>query len=140
MAMEEVLKTMSIHVQFFTISKQEIQDQPLTQLASGGVKYTRAPLVARGAATCSMVQTCQVNWTIKIPANTLAIQLNRLPAAPAISEPTANAVVSFSADADITAVGKNLDQVVQKYYGFNEVMGYINLCKRISRHMVKLIK
>ncbi|KAA6371759.1 MAG: hypothetical protein EZS28_032715 [Streblomastix strix] len=42
-----------------------------------GVKYTRAPLGARGKSACSMVQTCQVNWTIKIPANTLAIQLNK---------------------------------------------------------------
>ncbi|KAA6374021.1 MAG: hypothetical protein EZS28_030454 [Streblomastix strix] len=78
MAMGEVLKTMSIHPQSFTISKQEFFDQPLTQLNSARIKYTRAPLAARGSATCSMVQTCQVNWTIKIPANTLSIQLNRV--------------------------------------------------------------
>ncbi|KAA6371991.1 MAG: hypothetical protein EZS28_032481, partial [Streblomastix strix] len=54
MAIGEVLKTMSILPQSFTISKQEFFDQPLTQLTSGGVKYTRAPLAARGSATCSM--------------------------------------------------------------------------------------
>ncbi|KAA6380849.1 MAG: hypothetical protein EZS28_023624 [Streblomastix strix] len=117
MAMGEVLKTMSIHPQSFNISKQEFFDQPLTQLTSGGVKYTRAPLAARGSTTCSMVQTCQVNWTIQIPANTLAIQINRVAAAAVADEDTAKAVVNFSADADISAVGKHMTQDVQKYYG-----------------------
>ncbi|KAA6368616.1 MAG: hypothetical protein EZS28_035857, partial [Streblomastix strix] len=40
------------------------------------MKQTRAPLGARGSATCCCIQTCQVNWTITIPANTLGIQLN----------------------------------------------------------------
>ncbi|KAA6363520.1 MAG: hypothetical protein EZS28_040953 [Streblomastix strix] len=117
MAMGEVLKTMNIHPQSFTISKQEFFDHPLTQLTSGGVKYTRAPLAARGSATCSMVQTCQVIWTIKIPANTLAIQLNRVATAAVADEDTAKAVVNFSADADISAVGKTMTHDVQKYYG-----------------------
>ncbi|KAA6386458.1 MAG: hypothetical protein EZS28_018013, partial [Streblomastix strix] len=41
-----------------------------------GAHYTRAPLAARGTASCSMVQTCQISWQIMIPANTLAIQVN----------------------------------------------------------------
>ncbi|KAA6382433.1 MAG: hypothetical protein EZS28_022042 [Streblomastix strix] len=77
MQLGEVLKTLSIHPQSFEISKQNFFDSPITELTSSGVKYTRAPLGARGKSACSMVQTCQVNWTITIPANTLAIQLNK---------------------------------------------------------------
>ncbi|KAA6383888.1 MAG: hypothetical protein EZS28_020584, partial [Streblomastix strix] len=36
------------------ISGYMAMGEPLTQLTSGGVKYTRAPLAARGSATCSM--------------------------------------------------------------------------------------
>ncbi|KAA6355595.1 MAG: hypothetical protein EZS28_048878, partial [Streblomastix strix] len=53
-------------------------DQPVNTLFSGGTRQTRAPLGARGSATCCCVQTCQVNWTITIPANTLGIQLNSI--------------------------------------------------------------
>ncbi|KAA6397126.1 MAG: hypothetical protein EZS28_007346 [Streblomastix strix] len=128
MAMGEVLKTMCIHPQSFTISKQEFFDQPLTQLTSGGVKYTRAPLAARGSATCSMVQTCQVNWTIKIPANTLAIQLNRviLPVPPAVIDaaPAANIAVNFTGKADATtAQTVNMAQTNQ-LYAPNEVLRF----------------
>ncbi|KAA6357022.1 MAG: hypothetical protein EZS28_047452, partial [Streblomastix strix] len=77
MQLGEVIKTLSIHPQSFEISKQNFFDSPITELTSSGVKYTRAPLGARGKSACSMVQTCQVNWTITIPANTLAIQLNK---------------------------------------------------------------
>ncbi|KAA6355662.1 MAG: hypothetical protein EZS28_048811, partial [Streblomastix strix] len=56
---------------------QNFFDSPITELTSSGVKYTRAPLGARGKSACSMVQTCQVNWTITIPKITLAIQLNK---------------------------------------------------------------
>ncbi|KAA6388064.1 MAG: hypothetical protein EZS28_016408 [Streblomastix strix] len=73
----EVLKSLSIHPQSFEISKQNFFDSPITELTSNEVKYTRAPLGARGKSACSMVQTCQVNWTITIPKNTLAIQLNK---------------------------------------------------------------
>ncbi|KAA6383390.1 MAG: hypothetical protein EZS28_021085 [Streblomastix strix] len=75
MQLEEVLKSLSIHPQSFEISKQNFFDSPITELTSSGVKYIRAPLEARGKSTCPMVQTCQVNWTITIPKNTLAIQL-----------------------------------------------------------------
>ncbi|KAA6380858.1 MAG: hypothetical protein EZS28_023614, partial [Streblomastix strix] len=56
--------------------KQQFFDQPVTQLTNDGAHYTRAPLAARGTATCSMVQTCQISWQIEIPKNTLAIQIN----------------------------------------------------------------
>ncbi|KAA6389768.1 MAG: hypothetical protein EZS28_014701, partial [Streblomastix strix] len=77
MQLGEVLKSLSIHPQSFEISKQNFFNSPLTEQTSSGVKYTRAPLGARGKSACSMVQTCQVNWTITIPANTLVIQLNK---------------------------------------------------------------
>ncbi|KAA6350538.1 MAG: hypothetical protein EZS28_051888 [Streblomastix strix] len=77
MQLGEVLKTLSIHPQSFEISKLNFFDSPISELTSSGVKYTRAPLGARGKSACSMKQTCQVNWTITIPKNTLAIQLNK---------------------------------------------------------------
>ncbi|KAA6401682.1 MAG: hypothetical protein EZS28_002786 [Streblomastix strix] len=77
MLLGEVLKTLSIHSQSFEISKQNFFHSPITEQTSSGVKYTRAPLGARGKSACSMVQTCKVNWTITIPANTLAKQLNK---------------------------------------------------------------
>ncbi|KAA6363339.1 MAG: hypothetical protein EZS28_041134, partial [Streblomastix strix] len=76
MQLGEVLKMLTIHHGSFSISKQQFTDQPVNELTSSGVKYTRAPLGARRLATCSMVQTYQVNWTITISADTLAIQLN----------------------------------------------------------------
>ncbi|KAA6403746.1 MAG: hypothetical protein EZS28_000726 [Streblomastix strix] len=116
MAMGKVLKTMSIHPQSFTISKQEFFDQPFTQLKSAGVKYTRAPLAARGSTTCSMVQTCQVNWAIKIPKNTLAIQLNKVPATVVNSDAAANAAVNFNGKASITTEQTDdMTQGAQRY-------------------------
>ncbi|KAA6364976.1 MAG: hypothetical protein EZS28_039498 [Streblomastix strix] len=56
--------------------EQQFFDQPVTQLTNDGAHYTRAPLAARGTATCSCVQTCQISWQIEIPKNTLAIQVN----------------------------------------------------------------
>ncbi|KAA6378923.1 MAG: hypothetical protein EZS28_025553 [Streblomastix strix] len=127
---------MSIHPQSFTISKQEFFDQPLTQLTSGGVKYTRALLAARGSATCSMVQTCQVNWTIKIPANTLAIQLNKVPTATINSDLTANPAVNFNGKVGSTAdptdnmtqgpQGYALTEVLRFWLGFSTACGPFN--------------
>ncbi|KAA6387758.1 MAG: hypothetical protein EZS28_016713 [Streblomastix strix] len=73
---QEVMQTQTIIAQSFSISKQQFFDQPVTQLTNDGAHYTRAPLAARGTATCTMVQTCQISWQIQIPANTLAIQVN----------------------------------------------------------------
>ncbi|KAA6386522.1 MAG: hypothetical protein EZS28_017952 [Streblomastix strix] len=75
-ALNEVMRTLTIEPQSFHLSKQQFEDQPVNTLFSGGTRQTRAPLGARGSATCCCVQTCQVNWTITIPANTLGIQLN----------------------------------------------------------------
>ncbi|KAA6390326.1 MAG: hypothetical protein EZS28_014150 [Streblomastix strix] len=74
--LQEVLQTQTIIPQSFSISKQQFFDQPVTQLTNDGAHYTRAPLAARGTATCSCVQTCQVSWQITIPRDTLAIQVN----------------------------------------------------------------
>ncbi|KAA6403330.1 MAG: hypothetical protein EZS28_001144 [Streblomastix strix] len=91
--------------------------EPVNQLISLGVRYTRAPLAARGTATCSMVQTCQVNWTITILANILAVQLKRCE----IQRADANnldARVNFNAKANtITPNDKNMEQANQFYYG-----------------------
>ncbi|KAA6367375.1 MAG: hypothetical protein EZS28_037098, partial [Streblomastix strix] len=117
MQLGEVLKTLSIHAQSFAISRQQFFDQPVNQLTSSGVRYTRAPLAARGTATCSMVQTCQVNWTITIPANILAIQLNRCEVAGADANQL-NARVNFNAKTDLIAENTtNMQQCNQKYYG-----------------------
>ncbi|KAA6371650.1 MAG: hypothetical protein EZS28_032824 [Streblomastix strix] len=97
--MSEVLRQASIHPQSFTLSRQEFFDQPVSQMTSDGQRYTRAPLGARGNATCSMVQSCQVNWQITIPKNSLALQLN-LAASPGVDVTTpaiARARVNFNA-------------------------------------------
>ncbi|KAA6390295.1 MAG: hypothetical protein EZS28_014178 [Streblomastix strix] len=117
MQLGEVLKTLSIHAQSFAISKQQFFDQPVNQLTSSGVRYTRAPLAARGSATCSMVQTCQVNWTITIPANILAIQLNRCEIRGA-TEGQIKARVNFNAESNtIAPTTRNMEQENQLYYG-----------------------
>ncbi|KAA6350537.1 MAG: hypothetical protein EZS28_051889 [Streblomastix strix] len=76
--LQEVLQTLTIIPQSFSISKQQFFDQPVTQFTNDGAHYTRAPLAARGTATCSCVQTYQVSWQITIPKNTLAIQINQV--------------------------------------------------------------
>ncbi|KAA6362246.1 MAG: hypothetical protein EZS28_042227 [Streblomastix strix] len=64
----------------------EVSRQALNQLASDGQRYIRAPLGARGMGTCTIVQSCQVNWKITIPGERLALQLNLAPrATPVIS-------------------------------------------------------
>ncbi|KAA6359624.1 MAG: hypothetical protein EZS28_044849 [Streblomastix strix] len=114
MQLGEILKTLTIHAGSFSISKQQFTDQPVNELTSSGVKYTRAPLGARGLATCSMVQTCQVNWTITIPANTLAIQLNETNE----EDGEYNKRINFNGLDDSQApVVKNMTQANQKYYG-----------------------
>ncbi|KAA6401914.1 MAG: hypothetical protein EZS28_002558 [Streblomastix strix] len=77
--MSEALRQASIHPQSFTLSRQEFFDQPVSQMISNGQRYTRAPLGARGNATCSMVQSCQINQQITIPGERLAQQLNLVP-------------------------------------------------------------
>ncbi|KAA6378162.1 MAG: hypothetical protein EZS28_026311 [Streblomastix strix] len=109
----ELLKTLTIHAGSFSISKQQFTDQPVTELTSSGVKYTRAPLGARGLATCSMVKTWQVNWTITIPANTLAVQLNETN----IEDNQYNRRINFNGQDDSLApVAKSMTQAEQKYY------------------------
>ncbi|KAA6387416.1 MAG: hypothetical protein EZS28_017056 [Streblomastix strix] len=114
MQLGEVLKTLTIHAGSFSISKQQFTDQPVTELTSSGVKCTRAPLGACGLVTCSMVQTCQVNWTITIPANTLAIQLNETNT----EDGQYNRRINFNGQDDSqAAVAKDMTQAEQKYYG-----------------------
>ncbi|KAA6400891.1 MAG: hypothetical protein EZS28_003584 [Streblomastix strix] len=114
MQLGEILKTLTIHAESFSISEQQFTDQLVTELTSGGVKYTRAPLGARGLATCTMVQTCQVNWTITIPGNTLVIQLNETN----LEDGEYNKRINFNGLEDSQAlVAKSMTQAEQKYYG-----------------------
>ncbi|KAA6400105.1 MAG: hypothetical protein EZS28_004366 [Streblomastix strix] len=131
MAMGGVLKTMSMHPQSFTKSKQEFFDQQLTQLNSKRVKYTRAPLAVRGSATCTIVQTCQVNWTIKLPANGLAIQLNRVSDALVAEDHTARSAVNFNANEDITQPQLAMHIASQHYFVGEEIrfqLGFSTAC------------
>ncbi|KAA6395006.1 MAG: hypothetical protein EZS28_009464 [Streblomastix strix] len=80
------------------LSRQEFIDQPVSQKISDGQRYTRAPLGARGNASCSMVQSCQVNWQITILGERLALQLNLISglATPIITTATTRARVNFN--------------------------------------------
>ncbi|KAA6397526.1 MAG: hypothetical protein EZS28_006946 [Streblomastix strix] len=100
-SLNEVLKAQSIYPQSFSISRQQFFDQPVTQLASDGQRYTRAPFGARGGDICSMVQTCQVNWQITIPAGRLALQINKTHDGNLDDMDDANARVHFTGDEDL---------------------------------------
>ncbi|KAA6384304.1 MAG: hypothetical protein EZS28_020170 [Streblomastix strix] len=80
--------------------KQQFFDQPVTQLTSDGQRYTRAPLGARGTGICSMVQTCQVNWQITIPAGRLALQINLADQTAVAGAATALQRVNFTGNTD----------------------------------------
>ncbi|KAA6362336.1 MAG: hypothetical protein EZS28_042137, partial [Streblomastix strix] len=99
-SLNEVLKAQSIYPQSFAISKHQFFDQPVTQLTRDGQRYTRAPLGARGTGTCSMVQTCQVNWQITIPAGRLALQIDKADQTDVASAATALQRVNFTGNAD----------------------------------------
>ncbi|KAA6374160.1 MAG: hypothetical protein EZS28_030315 [Streblomastix strix] len=80
---------------------------PVNQLTSSGVKYTGAPLV---------------NWTITIPKDTLAIQLNET----SEEADDYNKRVNFNGKVNSQAqVTKSITQVTQKYYG-KDANGYEN--------------
>ncbi|KAA6358356.1 MAG: hypothetical protein EZS28_046116, partial [Streblomastix strix] len=90
----EVLKTLTIHEGSFSISKQQFSDKPVNELTSSGVKYTRAPLGARGLAT--------------------SIQLNETNE----EEDNINKRINFNGKVNpIDPVAKNMTQANQKYYG-----------------------
>ncbi|KAA6382080.1 MAG: hypothetical protein EZS28_022395 [Streblomastix strix] len=55
------MDSQTIVAESFSIPKQQFFDQPVTQLTNDGVHYIRAPLAARGTATCSCAQTCQIS-------------------------------------------------------------------------------
>ncbi|KAA6370769.1 MAG: hypothetical protein EZS28_033705 [Streblomastix strix] len=73
---QDAIYTQTIVAQSFSVSKQQFFDQPVIQLTNDSAHYFRAPLAARGTATCSCVQTCQISWQILIPQKTLAIKVN----------------------------------------------------------------
>ncbi|KAA6380913.1 MAG: hypothetical protein EZS28_023561 [Streblomastix strix] len=61
-----------------------------------------------------MVQTCQINWTITIPAKTFAIQLNETN----LEDGEYNKRINFNGLEDSQApVAKSMTQAEQKYYG-----------------------
>ncbi|KAA6402649.1 MAG: hypothetical protein EZS28_001827 [Streblomastix strix] len=96
--MSEAQRQASIHLQSFTLSRQEFFDQPVSQMTNDGQRYTRAPLGAIGNATCSVVQSCKVNWQITIAGERLALQLNLVPeiATPITTTASARARVNFN--------------------------------------------
>ncbi|KAA6398198.1 MAG: hypothetical protein EZS28_006277 [Streblomastix strix] len=61
-ALNEVLRTASIHPQRFNTSRVQFFDQPVTQLTIDGQRYTRAPLGARGGAGAATALQ-RVNFT-----------------------------------------------------------------------------
>ncbi|KAA6387207.1 MAG: hypothetical protein EZS28_017268 [Streblomastix strix] len=114
MQLVEVLKTLTIHHGSISISKQQFTDQPVTELTSSGVKYTGATLGVRGITTCAVMQTCQVNWTIIILKDTLAIQLNETNE----EDDNLNKRIKFNGKIGSQAnVTKDMTQGAQKYYG-----------------------
>ncbi|KAA6401714.1 MAG: hypothetical protein EZS28_002755 [Streblomastix strix] len=88
-----------------------------------------------------MVQTCQVNQTITIPKNTLAIQINKVTAMTPTSDATANAIINFNADADVDTAQVDMTAATQDYsdtevlhfwLGFSTACGPFNqfaICK-----------
>ncbi|KAA6392735.1 MAG: hypothetical protein EZS28_011740 [Streblomastix strix] len=136
-ALNEVLKAQSIYPQSFAISRQQFFDQPVTQLTSDGQRYTRAPLGARGTGICSMVQTCQVNWQITIPACRLALQINKTHGGNLDDMDDANARVNFTGDEDmqfnyLTTMQAGADGDTQQQYKTTEHikfwLGYSTAC------------
>ncbi|KAA6396245.1 MAG: hypothetical protein EZS28_008229 [Streblomastix strix] len=76
--MSEVLRQASIHPQSFYLDRQEFFDQLVNQLTSDGQRYSRTPLGARGNTTCSMAQSCQVNWQTTISGEIMILKLNKV--------------------------------------------------------------
>ncbi|KAA6402955.1 MAG: hypothetical protein EZS28_001518 [Streblomastix strix] len=112
------MRTLTIEPQSLILSKQEFIDQPANTLFSGGTRQTRAPLGARGSATCCCVQTCQVNWTITIPANTLGIQLNQVNLTKGAKSDIefARSRINFNGtQTATTALATDIKQATQKY-------------------------
>ncbi|KAA6396279.1 MAG: hypothetical protein EZS28_008197 [Streblomastix strix] len=100
-ALNEVLRTASIHSQSFNISRQQFLDQPVTQLTGDGQRYSRASLRSKGGDICSMVQTCQINWQISIPAGRLSLQINKTHDGNPDYMDDVNTSVNFTGDEDM---------------------------------------
>ncbi|KAA6395027.1 MAG: hypothetical protein EZS28_009448 [Streblomastix strix] len=99
---------------YIQLGEQQFTDQPVTELTSSGVKYIRAPSGARGIATCSIVQACQVIQTIIILKDTLAMQLNETNE----EEDDYNKRINYNGNVDpLAAITKDKTQGAQNYYG-----------------------
>ncbi|KAA6359713.1 MAG: hypothetical protein EZS28_044759, partial [Streblomastix strix] len=133
-ALNEVLRTLTIKPQSFTLSKQEFFDQPRNTLTSGGTRQTCALQGARGSATCCCVQTCQVNWTITIPANTIGIQLNKVNLTKGMLNNIkfARSRTNFNGtEIATTALAVDIKQATQKYNADNVLkfwLGFSTAC------------
>ncbi|KAA6368948.1 MAG: hypothetical protein EZS28_035525 [Streblomastix strix] len=144
----EVLRQASIHAQSFQLSRQEFQDQPLTQLTCDGQRYIRARLGAKGSTTCSMAQSCQVSWQITIPKERLILQINQsaLPSIDNTTEALSRVKINFNVLNDpqadwvrIMEVGAggnqqpiNLDECTELWIGYSTACGsfqQIAICK-----------
>ncbi|KAA6390350.1 MAG: hypothetical protein EZS28_014122 [Streblomastix strix] len=94
--MKKVLRQASIHPQSFCVSRQQFFDQPVTQLISERQRFTRTPLGARSNTSCSIAQSCQVNWKITIHKNRLALQINLAATAAPTTAQLARGRVNFN--------------------------------------------
>ncbi|KAA6359355.1 MAG: hypothetical protein EZS28_045118 [Streblomastix strix] len=86
-----------------------------------------------------MVQTCQVNWTITIPKNTLAIQLNKVTATAPTSDATANAIINFNADEDVDTAQGDMTAVTQEYSateGLHFWLGFSTACGPFNQFVI----
>ncbi|KAA6402427.1 MAG: hypothetical protein EZS28_002045 [Streblomastix strix] len=66
------------------------------QLTSDRQRYTRARLAAKGNTTCSMAQSCYVNWQIIIPGDRFALSNNQTEIAAVNLEQTAIVRLNFN--------------------------------------------
>ncbi|KAA6371326.1 MAG: hypothetical protein EZS28_033147 [Streblomastix strix] len=100
--------------------KQQFFDQPVTQLTCDGQRYIRASLGVRGNSTCSMIQTCQVNWQITITANRLALKINFADQTAVAGAATALQRVNFTGNADYIF---NYTQYIKFWLGYSTAYG-----------------
>ncbi|KAA6402716.1 MAG: hypothetical protein EZS28_001757 [Streblomastix strix] len=149
--MSEVLRQASIHPQSFQLSRKEFFDQPVSQLTIDGQRYTRAPLGARGNTTCSIAQSCQVSWQITIPAERLALQLNKAATAAAATaelardrvnfngliDPQAEWVRTMRVGADDNELPINDDERIKLWIGYSTACGPFQQIA-ISKDNIKL--
>ncbi|KAA6369830.1 MAG: hypothetical protein EZS28_034643, partial [Streblomastix strix] len=125
--------TQDLLMYIISYSILEVMQTQTIILTNDGAHYIRAPLAARGTATCSMVQTCQIIWQIQIPANTLAIQFSGVKANGAVGVWDTHQTIKMQSGADAdTQQPYNEDERIKFQLSFSTVCGPFNqfpICK-----------